>query len=267
MVKEDLDLRKGRKRKNHLALGDGVVDVDGGEEEGAGLLHLVEPLDSGSGLLRDSNEPVLHLAVLLGVSLEPVADDGEHDLELGVVGGLRVGDLAGLLVLLLGLDALVDEERGVATVVDDEVGAAALAPVEAALGAPPVLLERLPLPGEDRGGVPRDGGGGVVLRGEDVAGAPADLGAKGGEGLDEDGGLDGHVEGARDPGAGEGLGRAELSAARHEPGHLDLGQLDLEAAEVGLGQVLDLVLPPRRGLLHGERHCSGRESSADWIWE
>jgi hypothetical protein len=28
------------------------------------------------------------------------------------------------------------------------------------------------------------------------------LGAERGEGLDEDGGLDGHVEGARDPGAG-----------------------------------------------------------------
>ena len=46
-----------------------------------------------------------------------VPDDGEHD---RVVGGLRVGDLAGLLELLLGLDALVDEQRGV---VDDEVGA------------------------------------------------------------------------------------------------------------------------------------------------
>lgn len=78
----------------HLALGDGVVDVDGGEEEGAGLLHLVEPLDTGGGLLGDSDEPLLHLAVLAGIGLEAVADDGEHDLELGVVGGLRVGDLA-----------------------------------------------------------------------------------------------------------------------------------------------------------------------------
>jgi hypothetical protein len=53
------------------------------------------------------------------------------------------------------------------------------------------------------------------------------------------------VEGARDPSAGEGLGRAELGAAGHEPGHLDLSQLDLEVAKVRLGQVLDLVLPPR----------------------
>ena len=243
VTKDLLDLRKdkqaSKQRKHHLALSDGVVDVDGGEEEGSGLLHLVEPLDSGCGLLGDTDEPLLHLAVLFGVGLEPVADDGEHDLELGVVGGIRVGDLAGLLVLLLGLDTLVDEERGVATVIDDEVGAATLAPVEASLGAPPVLLERLPLPGEDGRRVARDGGGGVILRGEDVAGAPADLGAEGGEGLDEDGGLDGpamlsapersarqsrasHVQAARDTGALQGLRRAVLLAHIHETGHLVL---------------------------------------------
>ena len=105
----------------YLALG----DIDGVEQESAGLLHL---LDAGGGLLGDADEPLLHLAVLVGVGLEPGADDGEDDLELGVVGGLRVGDLAGLLELLLGLDALVDEQRGVAADVDDEVGAAAAAP-------------------------------------------------------------------------------------------------------------------------------------------
>lgn len=253
-VRSEMKWIQRKASKNHLALGDGIVDVNGREEEGAGLLHLVEPLDTRGGLLRDADKPLLHLAVLLGVSLEPVADDGEHDLELSVVGGLRIGDLAGLLVVLLGLDTLVDEQRGVAAVVDDEVGAARLAPVEAALGAPPVLLEGLPLPGEHGGRVARDGGGGVVLRGEDVAGAPADLGAERGEGLDEDGGLDGHVERPRDPSAGEGLGRAELGAARHEAGHFDLGQLNLEAAEVRLREILDLVLPSRRGLLHRERH-------------
>uniref|UniRef100_J3N864 Uncharacterized protein n=1 Tax=Oryza brachyantha TaxID=4533 RepID=J3N864_ORYBR len=110
-----------RRVKPHLALGDGVVDVNGGEEEGSGLLHLVEPLDTGGGPRGAADEPLLHLAVLAGVGLEAVADDGENDLELGVVGGVRVGDLAGLLELLLGLDTLVDEQRGVTAVVDDEV--------------------------------------------------------------------------------------------------------------------------------------------------
>jgi hypothetical protein len=132
------------------------------------------------------------------------------------------------------------------------------------LGAPLVLLEGLPLPGEQGDRVARDGGGDVVLRGEDVAGAPANLGAERGEGLDEDGSLDGHVGRPREPSAGEGLGRTELGAARHETGHFDLGQLNLEAAEVRLREILDLVLPYRRGLLHRERH-GGRGGRRPWL--
>lgn len=47
----------------------------------------------------------------------------------------------------------------------------------------------------------------------DVARAPADLSAKGGQGLDEDSSLDGHVQGAHDLGALERLGGAELGPA------------------------------------------------------
>jgi len=153
----------------------------------------------------------------------------------------------------------VDEEGSVATVVDDEVGPAAGAPVKSALGAPPVLLEGFSLPSEDRGAVAGDSGGGVVLRGENVAGAPADLSAEGGEGLDKNGGLDGHVEGAGDAGPLEGLRWAELSPAGHEARHLDLGKLDLKAAKVRLGEILDLVLAASRGFLHRQRHgCAAR---------
>ena len=130
----------------------------------------------------------------------------------------------------------VDEESGITAVVDDDVEGLGT-PVEHLVGAPPVLLEGLALPGEDSGGVAGDGGRGVVLGGEDVAGAPADLGAEGDEGLDEDGGLDGHVEGAGDVGALEGLGGAELLDHGHETGHLNLRELDLEATagEIGIG--------------------------------
>ena len=130
----------------------------------------------------------------------------------------------------------MDEEGGITAVIDDDVEGLGT-PVEHLVGAPPVLLEGLALPGEDSGGVAGDGGRGVVLGGEDVAGAPADLGAEGDEGLDEDGGLDGHVEGAGDVGALEGLGGAELLDHGHETGHLNLRELDLEATagESGIG--------------------------------
>jgi len=82
--------------------------------------------------------------LLLGVGLERAADDGEHNLELSIVGRGRVRHGAVLREQVLRLLAIVDEERHVAAVVDDEVRAVALAidrerdRVERAL---PVLLE------------------------------------------------------------------------------------------------------------------------------
>jgi hypothetical protein len=74
----------------------------------------------------------------------------------------------------------------------------------------------------------------------DVAADPADVRAERLERLDEDGGLDGHVQGAGDAGAGQRLLRAVLLAQRHQAGHLMLGQPDLVTAEVGEGDVGDL---------------------------
>ena len=127
----------------------------------------------------------------------------------------------------------VDEEGGVTAVVDDDVERLG-APVEHLVGAPPVLLQGLALPGEHRGGVARDGGRGVVLGGEDVARAPAHDGTERDEGLDEHGGLDGHVERTGDVRALKGLGGAELLDHGHETGHLDLRELDLEATVDGV---------------------------------
>ena len=147
-----------------LGLGHGVVDVDGREQQRPRLLHLVQALDACGRLLGDADHPLGHARPLLAVLREAVLDDLEHDLELGVVGGGRVGQRAVLLEGGLGLDTLVDEQRRVAAVVDEQVGAFAVLPRQHLLRAPPVLLERLALPGEDGGGVAGDGGRGVVLK-------------------------------------------------------------------------------------------------------
>ena len=89
-------------------------------------------------------------------------------------------------------------------------------------------------------GADDDRGGGVVLRREDVARAPADVGAERGQRLDEHGGLDRHVQRAGDARALERLGVGVLLAGRHQAGHLVLGELDLLAAEGGQGEVGDL---------------------------
>lgn len=226
-----------------LGLGDGIVDVDGGEKEGLVLSHLVETMDTGGGLLRNAEAVLGDGAPVVLVDLELAADDGEEALELLVVAALDVGEASVLLVGFLGLDSLVDEEGHVATVVDDEVRAVALAlgvgPGDGAHGALPVIHQALSLPGEDGSGVVAgDGGGGVVLGAEDVAGAPADLGTKSLEGLDEDAGLDGHMEGTADSGSLEGVG--ELLPAGHEAGHLVFGKSQFLASEVGEVDISDL---------------------------
>ena len=145
---------------------------------------------------------------------------------------------------------LVHEQGGVAAVVEDHVGTALAGPEQRLLGTPPVLLERLTLPGEDG-----DAGGGVgaagrsdrdccrrvILSREDVATGPAHPRAQCSERLDEDRRLDGHVQGAGDASAGQWLAGPKLGPHGHEAGHLVLGQVDLLASELGRGKVGHLV--------------------------
>ena len=138
---------------------------------------------------------------------------------------------------------------------------------EPEMGDLQVNLEGLALPGVDRdalGGVGgavgphHRGGGGVVLGGEDVARHPADVGAERHEGLDQHGGLDGHVQRAHDAGTGQRLRVGELGAGGHEAGHLVLGELDLLAAEAVEREVGDLEVV---GVQDGHVGSSTRRSA------
>jgi len=176
-----------------LGLGDTVVNVDGGNLQLVLLEHLVEVVDTGGGLLGDTEAVIKHLGVL-GV------DEGG---EVTTV----VKDEVELLAILEGLELLVQ--------------------------APLVLLLGLTLPGEDRDTSGSNGGGGVILGGEDVARGPGDLGTEVSEGLDENSGLDGHVKTTSNTGTLEGLVGTVLLTDGHETGHLNLGELDLAATEGG----------------------------------
>ncbi|AIY18433.2 Signal peptidase I [Pimelobacter simplex] len=234
-----------------LRLGDRVVDVDRREEERALLEALVQAVHARGGLLGDALDARGDGGPAGRVGGDGAREDPEDLLELLVVRRVLARHDAGLLVL----EAEVDEHGDVATVVEEHVGADLVAvgvgEVEDLLGLVPVLGERLALPREHRRAGRRlggavladdDGRGGVVLRREDVAGRPADVGAEGGQRLDQDGGLDGHVQRAGDPGALERLVRAVAGAHRHQAGHLVLGELDLLAAELGQAQVGNLVV-------------------------
>ncbi|KAI6757111.1 hypothetical protein HG531_002936 [Fusarium graminearum] len=183
-----------------LGLSDGVVDVDGGDKELVVTEHAVEVVDTGGGLLRDTEAVLEHLRVLL-----------------------------------------VDKGGQVTTVVEDEVELlVVLEGSKLLLEAPVVLLVGLTLPGEDGDTGGGNGSGGVVLSGEDVAAGPGNLSTESSEGLDEDGGLDGHVKATSDAGTGERLVGSILGSGLHETGHLVLSELDLLAAKGGKRKVSDL---------------------------
>ena len=234
-----------------LGLGHRVVDVDGREEQLAFGFQLVEAVHAGGGLLGDALDARGHLVPVLRVFLEAQGKTIQHALEFLAV-GLLLEDGG----IVFGFHALVDEQGGVAAVVHDEVGAAAVRPGQGHFGAPPVVLEAFALPGEDLGhALLHDGGGGMVLGGEDVAGSPADVRAQGMQGLDEHGRLDGHVQGAGDAQTLEGLAVAVFADALHEAGGLALGKLHLLLAEVGKAHVGHLV---RKGKIEGLGHGSSK---------
>src|SRR5205823_11011826 len=160
----------------------------------------------------------------------------------------RLGGAVQDLGVLLGFDAQVQQQRGVAAVVEDQVRRAAVGPLEDLVGVVPVFDEGFALLGEDGGALGGQGGGGVVLGGEDVAAGPADVGAERLQGLDEDGGLDGHVQAAGDAGARQRLGGRVLAADGHQAGHLVLGDGDFLTAPVGQGEVGDDEIVLERGL-------------------
>ena len=120
----------------------------------------------------------------------------------------------GHFALGLELDALVDQQREVAAVVQQQVRPLGILEAED-LGEDivPIGLELLALPGEDGHAGGGDGGGGVVLGRVDVAACPGHFGAEFDERLDQDGRLDGHVQAAGDVGPGQGLARGHISAA------------------------------------------------------
>ena len=216
-----------------LGLGHRVVDVDGGEGQLAALFHLIKTVDAGGGLLGDALDVLENIGVPVGAFGQTRLDGGVEHLFFfagGVVEHRWIG---------LGLGAQVEQQGGVAPVVEDHVGGAAVVPFHDAVGELPVLFQALALVGEHRNSLGGDGGGGVILGGEDVARGPAHFGAQGHQGLDEHRSLDGHVQGTGDACALEGFFGAVFLPQRHQAGHFGLGDGDLLAAPVGQGRIGD----------------------------
>ena len=81
----------------------------------------------------------------------------------------------------------------------------------------------------------------MILRREDVAAAPPNVGTQFDEGFDQHGGLDGHVQGSRDAGSFQRFLRAVFPADSHQSGHLLFGDFDLFASPIGHVDIGDFV--------------------------
>jgi hypothetical protein len=96
---------------------------------------------------------------------------------------------------------------------------------ECLLDAPVKLLVVHTLPGENRNTCGCNGGGGVILRRENIAGRPGNLCTELNQRFNQHGSLDGHVQAAGDACALQRFGGAKLFTERHEPRHFSLGKL------------------------------------------
>jgi len=135
----------------------------------------------------------------------------------------------------------VDEVGQVTSIVKDHVQGFAIGEVYSLLDTPDVFFVSLSLPCVDWDTAGGHGGGSVVLSGENVATGPGDVCAQFQQGLDQAGGLDGHVQATGDAGTLEGLGSAVLLAQVHQTRHLVLGHGQLLATEVGKADVSNFV--------------------------
>ena len=250
-----------------LRLGDRVVHVDGGEDELALFVHLVKAMHTRGGLLGDALDTSSHTGPLGGIFTKGLVQQTEHDRKLGVGGRAWIRNRAGLFVL----DTLVNEKRGVTAIVEDHVGAITRGPRHHLLGAPPVLLKRLALPGKHRnalwvlGSAVRANGHGsssMVLGGENVAAGPTHFGTKLDQSLDENSGLNGHVERARNAGALEWLQRAVLFADGAQAGHLVLGEVNFLAAKRSKGNIGDAEVTSG---FSGAHKWSSKDTKQRWI--
>jgi len=219
-----------------LALGDSVVDVDGREEKLALGGELVETVDTGGGLLRNTTDLGEDLVEVAGLLLLDALENGVEAVKL--LAALVVVEHLGLV---LSPEATVDHKSSITTIIDDQLGAKHLTPVDCVPGALPVFLKSLTLPGKDRGAASSNSSSSMILSGEDIARGPANLGTKSLKGFDENSSLNGHVKRTSQTNTLERLLRSVLLTNCHKTGHFVFSQIKLLATEISKSDILNLV--------------------------
>src|SRR5262249_30285933 len=120
-----------------LALRNGIVDVDCWKQQLPCFFHLIKPMDASRCSLRDSLDAFGNLGpnawTCFQFGCEGVQDDSPF---LGIVCWIKRRDSSSRLEL----ECLMNEQRGVAAVINDLHGPGVIWPTKCFRGAPPVLF-------------------------------------------------------------------------------------------------------------------------------
>ena len=145
-------------------------------------------------------------------------------------------------IAVFSSEAEMDEHGCIATVVQDHVRHAAVAPFEELAGVIPIIDERLAFDCENRNAGFGDGGGCMILGRINVARDPADIGSECRQRLDQDRRLDCHMQRSGDARAFERLLGTVFCARGHQARHLGLGNGNFLAAPFGQSEIFDDVV-------------------------
>src|SRR5262249_54308600 len=108
-----------------FALGHAVIDINRREAEGAVVDALVQAMDARGGLLGDAEDVLGHAAIKVRLLGERALDGADQDRFFFRAWRPVEDDW-----IIFRIAAEMDEQGGIAAVVEDEVGCAAVAPGE-----------------------------------------------------------------------------------------------------------------------------------------
>ena len=162
--------------------------------------EFIQAVNTGCRLFRHTLDSRSNLGETTRLLTHTATQHIENDFPLCWVIRCRLGNHTCFFIL----HALVNQKGGISAVIQNHVwpGRAVSAPIKDLLGAPPVLFQRLTLPGKDGDtlGVlsgsttDHDGRCRVILGGKNVAADPTNLSSQSNQSLDEDRGLHCHVQ-------------------------------------------------------------------------
>ena len=142
-----------------LRFRDRIVDIDGGNKQPILLVHFVKTMDAGSRLLGHA-APIFHDLMPAVRILALDFEEQIFDYLFFLVRGFGLCPIASFLEFV----TFVDEQRGVAAIIDHELRTLAVRMRDRLVSAPPIFLEAFAFPREDRDTGFRDRRRGVILR-------------------------------------------------------------------------------------------------------